>query len=145
MAVAVTALVSVNDGAGDWYIAVRSGGHNLAASNNIDNGVTIDLSLLNAATYDKSTNLASVGPGGKWMDVYRTLLDQYNVSVVGGRDGFVFRTYPIFELAWQTCDKCSATCVQYANMNAGTLELAGSPLEAVSRTILRVWASLATM
>ena len=89
MSLTLKTLVAVNDGAGGWYIAVRSGGHNLAASNNIDNGVTIDLSLLDGATYDKNTKLASVGPGGKWWKVYRTLLDDFNVSVVGGRDGFV--------------------------------------------------------
>jgi FAD/FMN-containing dehydrogenase len=98
VSLALTTLVDVNNGAGDWYIAVRSGGHNLAASNNIDNGVTIDLGLLDGATYDKSTNLASVGPGGKWMNVY-ALLEQYNVSVVGGRDGFVSLEFRLFEIA----------------------------------------------
>ena len=85
----LTDLGEYNHGAGDWYIALRSGGHSLAASNNIDNGVTIDLGLMEGAAYDLKTGLASVGPGGKWMDVYRTLLEDHKVSVVGGRDGDV--------------------------------------------------------
>lgn len=78
-----------SNGAGDWSIALRSGGHSLASSNNVDNGVTIDLGLMNSATYDSSSGLASVGPGGKWMNVYRQLLENGNVAVVGGRDGDV--------------------------------------------------------
>jgi hypothetical protein len=44
---------------------------------------------MSSVTYDATTNLASVGPGGKWMNVYRTLLEGHNVAVVGGRDGDV--------------------------------------------------------
>lgn len=89
VSLALTTLVSYNDGAGDWHIALRSGGHSLAASNNIDEGVTIDLAQMNGSTYNKETNLASVGPGGKWMNVFRALQDEYSVSVVEGRDGDV--------------------------------------------------------
>ena len=89
VSLALTTLVNVNDGAGDWHLALRSGGHSIAGSNNIDDGVTIDLGHLDSVTYDRKTNLASVGPGGKWMNVYRSLLNDYNVTVVGGRDGDV--------------------------------------------------------
>jgi hypothetical protein len=89
VSLALTTLISVNNGAGDWHIALRSGGHSIVGSNNIDNGVTIDLGLLDGVTYDRETDLASVGPGGKWMNVYRNLLDKHNVTVVGGRDGDV--------------------------------------------------------
>ncbi|KAL2819546.1 hypothetical protein BDW59DRAFT_164999 [Aspergillus cavernicola] len=85
---AITALLHGNNGAGDWHIAVRAGGHNLGSSNNIESGVTIDLKYLNRTTYDPITNIASVSPGSKWQDVYATL-HQYGVVVTGGRDGDV--------------------------------------------------------
>ncbi|KAL4959295.1 FAD-binding oxidoreductase [Aspergillus stella-maris] len=85
---AVTTLLNVNDGAGDWHIAVRAGGHNLGSSNNIEQGVTIDLKYLNSTTYDKASNTASLGPGAKWQDVYAEL-HKYGVVTTGGRDGDV--------------------------------------------------------
>lgn len=39
-------------------------------------------------TYDSENSIASVGPGARWLDVYRTL-DEYNVGVLGGRIGTV--------------------------------------------------------
>ena len=58
-------------------------------SNNIINGVTIDLGHMNASRYDAERGIASVEPGGRWRDVYRNLLDVANVTVTGGRDGDV--------------------------------------------------------
>ncbi|KAI0532201.1 FAD-binding domain-containing protein [Xylaria digitata] len=69
--------------------AIRGGGHSsTAGANNIEDGVTIDLSLLNRTTYDPVTGLASIGPGSRWLDVYRTL-DPLGVGVPGGRIGTV--------------------------------------------------------
>lgn len=84
----LTALLGAGKGAGDWHIALRSGGHSVGAINNIVNGVTIDLSHLNATSYDPDTNVASIEPGARWMDVYASL-DKQGVTVVGGRDGGV--------------------------------------------------------
>lgn len=48
------------------YFAVRSGGCTIRpGSNNIDNGVTIDLSLLNTVEYN-TDGTAHVGPGATW-------------------------------------------------------------------------------
>lgn len=85
---ALTALVDVDDGAGDWHIAVRSGGRSLTGSNNIINGVTIDLTMMNSTSYDPDTNLAKIQPGGYWMNTYASL-DKLGVTVAGGRDGSV--------------------------------------------------------
>ncbi|KAI5924816.1 hypothetical protein F4810DRAFT_700572 [Camillea tinctor] len=85
---ALTALVNANDGAGDWHIAVRSGGHSTIGSNNIENGVTIDLSYMNSSSYDEATNLAKIQPGGRWRNVYADL-EKYGVTAAGGRDGDV--------------------------------------------------------
>jgi FAD/FMN-containing dehydrogenase len=82
-------LADAGSGAGDWHIAVRSGGHHLPGTNNIATGVTIDLGMMNRSSYDRSRGLASVEPGAKWKDVYYNLLENGNVTVTGGRDGSV--------------------------------------------------------
>jgi FAD/FMN-containing dehydrogenase len=69
--------------------AVRSGGHTPhASSNNIDGGVTIDLSLLNWTRFDATSETVDIGPGGRWRDVY-TELDKHDRIVAGGRNGTV--------------------------------------------------------
>ncbi|KAI1758646.1 hypothetical protein GGR53DRAFT_524512 [Hypoxylon sp. FL1150] len=81
---AVTALAKANQ-----PFAVRSGGHsNWAGSNNIDDGVTIDLGLLNSTKYDGINQTARIGPGGKWKDVYAEL-EKYDRTVAGGREAEV--------------------------------------------------------
>ncbi|OTB20751.1 hypothetical protein K445DRAFT_92388 [Daldinia sp. EC12] len=88
VATALTTLVNANNGGGDWHIAVRSGGHSFPGSNNIANGVTIDLSMMNSSSYDPETKLAKIQPGGRWRNVYSDLHDA-GVVVTGGRDGDV--------------------------------------------------------
>ncbi|RQM06374.1 hypothetical protein DH86_00001192, partial [Scytalidium sp. 3C] len=88
VAVALKALVEANDGAGDWHIALRSGGHASTEINNIVQGVTIDLSMLNSTSYDSEAGVAHIGSGARWRDVY-TDLAQSGVTVAGGRDGGV--------------------------------------------------------
>lgn len=85
---ALAVLVEVGDSAGDWNIAVRSGGHGLPGFSNIEAGVTIDFSKMNESSYDAETNLASIQPGGRWKKTYADL-DALNVTVAGGRDGGV--------------------------------------------------------
>lgn len=75
-------------GAGDWHIAIRSGGHSIAGTNSIDRGVTIDLGWMNQTTFDRGQNLAMIQPGARWQDVFADLL-KWNVTVPGGRDGDV--------------------------------------------------------
>jgi FAD/FMN-containing dehydrogenase len=87
VSLALTTLLKTSHGAGDWHIALRSGGHSIG-SNNIANGITIDLSMMNSSHYDKSTNVASLEPGGRWGQIYANLQAQ-GVTVVGGRDGDV--------------------------------------------------------
>ncbi|KAK4611895.1 FAD-dependent monooxygenase sdcF [Fulvia fulva] len=69
--------------------AVRSGGHSSNAGyNNILNGVTIDLSRINSTTYNNATQIASVGPGARWLGVYRTM-DALDRGIQGGAIGTV--------------------------------------------------------
>ncbi|PGH12794.1 hypothetical protein AJ79_04018 [Helicocarpus griseus UAMH5409] len=65
--------------------AVRSGGHiTWAGAASIQDGVTIDLSLMSAVTYNKAVDTVSIGPGARWGQVYDTL-DKIGVSVAGCR------------------------------------------------------------
>lgn len=50
--------------------------------------MTIDLSHLNSTSYNPQTNIASIGPGGRWQNVYADLV-KYGITVTGGRDGDV--------------------------------------------------------
>ncbi|KAM5343572.1 hypothetical protein ACJ41O_012109 [Fusarium nematophilum] len=69
--------------------AIRSGGHShWAGGSNVDDGVTIDLGLLKGTTYNAATGLASIQPGNRWADVFKSL-EAYGVAVPGGRDGNV--------------------------------------------------------
>ncbi|KAL4779282.1 hypothetical protein BJX76DRAFT_365365 [Aspergillus varians] len=74
-------------GVSPCQFAVRSGGHMVwAGANNIESGVTIDLSHMNSTVYNKDTNIASILPGSRWEAVYKTL-EEDNVVVTGGRTG----------------------------------------------------------
>ncbi|KAK8075648.1 hypothetical protein PG997_010311 [Apiospora hydei] len=69
--------------------AIKSGGHMVwAGANNIDNGVTIDLGLMNQTEYDVERKVAKIGGGSTWADVYRAL-EPFNVTVAGGRTSTV--------------------------------------------------------
>ncbi|KAJ5782862.1 FAD-binding type 2 [Penicillium paradoxum] len=87
VALAVTTLTGANSGA--CKFAVRGGGHTVwAGANNIIDGVTIDLSLMNSTTYNEAEGTASILPGARWGGVYETLAE-YGVTVPGGRSGVV--------------------------------------------------------
>jgi FAD/FMN-containing dehydrogenase len=81
-------LRSAGKGAGDWHVAIRSGGHGGDKQCSITNGVINDLTQLNAMTYNTETNIASVGTGSRWGDTYAAL-EEYGVSVTGGRQSVV--------------------------------------------------------
>ncbi|RWA06752.1 hypothetical protein EKO27_g8356 [Xylaria grammica] len=73
----------------DQAFAIRSGGHApFSGVNNIEGGVTIDLSRLTWVRFDPETETVDLGPGGLWSDVYNTLAKHGRV-VSGGRDGTV--------------------------------------------------------
>ncbi|KAI0517438.1 putative FAD-binding oxidoreductase [Xylaria bambusicola] len=70
---------------GGVHFAIRSGGHSPAPLGaNINDGVLFDMSGFNSVQYNARLGVAVVGTGMRWGDVYRHL-DQYNVTVVGGR------------------------------------------------------------
>ncbi|KAH6642672.1 hypothetical protein C7974DRAFT_420933 [Boeremia exigua] len=73
----------------NYPVALRSGGHTQwAGSNDVKNGVTIDLGRMTVVTYDGNSKLASIQPGVRWIGVYEELL-KHQVCVTGGREGNV--------------------------------------------------------
>ncbi|KAK6845942.1 hypothetical protein PG987_001130 [Apiospora arundinis] len=69
--------------------AIRSGGHSpVPGTNDIANGVTIDLSSLNNITFDADSETVRFGAGLRWKDVYGELT-RHKRTVSGGRGGDV--------------------------------------------------------
>jgi FAD/FMN-containing dehydrogenase len=69
--------------------AIKGGGHNAnAGSNNIDDGVTIDMQSLKKVEVAKGDKVVRVGAGALWQDVYDTA-EKRNRTVMGGRIGVV--------------------------------------------------------
>ncbi|KAJ8097650.1 hypothetical protein POJ06DRAFT_261993 [Lipomyces tetrasporus] len=67
----VSAAVKALVAAGEKF-AIRSGGHTQwAGSNNMEGGVTIDLSLLNWTRFDEASELVDLGPGGPCVNICR--------------------------------------------------------------------------
>jgi hypothetical protein len=84
----VLALQSAGRGAGNSHIAIRSGGHGSDSQNSITDGIILDLTHLNATTYDATTKVASIGTGARWGNVYSDV-QKHGVSVTGGRQSVV--------------------------------------------------------
>lgn len=59
-----------------------------AGSANIEPGITIDMTSLALVTVNGNKNVASVGAGASWLDVY-LYLDGLGVAVAGGRNAAV--------------------------------------------------------
>ncbi|KAK1709952.1 FAD binding domain-containing protein [Colletotrichum lupini] len=91
-------------GAGNWDVAIRSGGHSDYDNNAAHRGVTIDLTFFNSTELVKSRcfngtadwigrsvltkNIAQIRPAARWGNVM-TYLEPYNLGVTGGRSGHV--------------------------------------------------------
>ncbi|KAK4450268.1 FAD binding domain-containing protein [Podospora aff. communis PSN243] len=72
-------------------VAVRSGGHAPYASNNVQDGVTIDLGRMNSVKYKgckSGAGTAFIGAGARWGEVYAEL-EPKGIMVGGGREGHV--------------------------------------------------------
>ncbi|KAH6658719.1 hypothetical protein BKA67DRAFT_591540 [Truncatella angustata] len=67
--------------------AIRSEGHtNWPGSNNIQNGVTVDLSFLNRTRVSSDLKTVEIGPSARWRDV-SVELHESKLAVAGGREG----------------------------------------------------------
>ena len=55
-----------------------------AGAANIQSGVTIDLSAINAVSVSADKTTTSIGAGARWEDVYLKL-DAMNLAIPGGR------------------------------------------------------------
>lgn len=69
--------------------AVRGAGHApFVGANNIDGGLTIDLTSLDSVTLTADKKEVQVGGGAHWTQVYN-YLTPYNLTAIGGRDSSV--------------------------------------------------------
>lgn len=65
--------------------AVKGGGHaNFAGASNIDGGITLSMERFKNVDVLPGGNIAAVGPGNRWIDVY-SALEKHKLAVVGGR------------------------------------------------------------
>lgn len=89
----VATAVTILNNYPDVKFTAKSGGHDPNIGHaTIQDGVLIALRKIAGVSYDGSTGLASVKPGGEWNDVISTL-NKEGVTVVGGRLGsqtFIF-------------------------------------------------------
>ncbi|KAL4802073.1 hypothetical protein BDV18DRAFT_164251 [Aspergillus unguis] len=84
VSLAVKTLVKANK-SHPCKFAVRGNGHTTSpGSAGIEDGVTIDLGLMNTTTYNLNNSTASILPGATWGSVYNALAP-WNVMVAGGR------------------------------------------------------------
>lgn len=60
----------------------------MVGSNNIENGVTIDMQSLNKVQVAKGDKVVMVNAGALWQNVYDEA-DKRNLTVMGGRIGVV--------------------------------------------------------
>ncbi len=65
-------------------IAVRSGGHGVAGTGLVDDGVVIDMRNINGVSVDPNARVARVGGGATWGDVDRASA-VYGLATTGGR------------------------------------------------------------
>ncbi len=71
--------------ASNFPFAIRSGGHSPNSLDaNINTGVLISMHKLDQVAYDTATGHVTIGTGARWGTVYN-FLDQFNLTVVGGR------------------------------------------------------------
>ena len=83
---AIIALNSAGNGAGDWHIAIRSGGHGSDNQNSITNGVVIDLTHLNGTEYNPETKIASIGTGARRGELQEHKVGGHRwTKITGGR------------------------------------------------------------
>ncbi|TEY73411.1 hypothetical protein BOTCAL_0078g00040 [Botryotinia calthae] len=69
--------------------SVKGGGHTpFPGAASINDGVTIDLAMLNTISVDRNAGIAYVGSGLKWGQIYE-YLEPKNMMVAGGRDSLV--------------------------------------------------------
>lgn len=74
---------------GTCQFAVRSGGHgSVTGTANVQDGVTIDLSLLNATVLRTDNTEVSIGGGQRLGNVYTYLAD-YGLAMGGARDSSI--------------------------------------------------------
>lgn len=76
-------------GASNSKLSTAQESHHADGSTSVvDEGVTIDMGLINQVDYSPLTKIASIGAGALWRDVYSTL-EPFGVTAPGGRTSTV--------------------------------------------------------
>ena len=65
-------------------LRARSGGHSYEGYSLVEGGVVIDVSLLKAVTFDRSSGRAAIGAGAELLPIYETLWNAARVTIPGG-------------------------------------------------------------
>ena len=74
--------------------AVKGGGHAaFAGASSIASGITVSMERMNQVVVSNDKKFANVGPGNRWVDVYKTV-EKFGVNVVGGRVSQTARHLP---------------------------------------------------
>ena len=74
---------------GKCIFAIKGGGHGMfAGASSAPNGVIVDMRYMNNVTVAEDLKTASLGPGSRWGDVYKSL-EPFGLTVAGGRDNSV--------------------------------------------------------
>ncbi len=89
VALTIYLLQGQTEGPAKCQFSIKSGGHTpWPGANDIQNGISVDLSNLKGINVAQDGSIVQLGPGNTWSDVY-TALDPMNISVPGGRCGAV--------------------------------------------------------
>ena len=70
----------------DMLLAVKGGGHDYAGNSSRDDALMLDFSEMDHVEVDPDEQVAEVGPGATWREVYAATLDQGLVTPGGGSD-----------------------------------------------------------
>ncbi|MGH3731539.1 MAG: FAD-binding oxidoreductase, partial [Micromonosporaceae bacterium] len=65
-------------------IAVRSGGHGVAGTGSVDDGLVIDMRDINTVSVDPAAKTATVGGGATW-GTFDRATGEYGLATTGGR------------------------------------------------------------
>ncbi|KAL2832882.1 hypothetical protein BDW59DRAFT_180510 [Aspergillus cavernicola] len=89
VSLAVSILVSADDGSPSCQFAIRGGGHTpWKGAAGVEGGVTIDMALMNETVYRPETGTVEIMAGARWGTVYQALRS-FGVAVTGGRSDSV--------------------------------------------------------
>lgn len=87
----VSQFVKLMTASSGTQFAVRCGGHTLwTVATTIDDGITVDMRLMDEVVSSGDHKIPQLGSGGIWSDVYPQIVP-HNLTVIGGGGLYVFQ------------------------------------------------------